>query len=59
MHASMPDCPKCHAEMQFLFMRHARGPDEKYHTIRLFQCKCGGIAADELTEVPVSRREAA
>ncbi len=59
MHASMPECPKCHAGMQFLFMRHAPGPDKKYHTIRLFQCECGQVVADELTEVVVSRREAA
>ncbi len=59
MHASTPDCPKCHAEMRLLFMRHTRGTDKKYHMIRVFQCECGRVAADELTDVPVTGREAA
>jgi|GEM_PF-4265795 mannose/fructose-specific phosphotransferase system component IIA len=48
---AFPACPKCRGEMRLHSIQHVVGPQKKYRTVRVFQCECERLVAQEATEL--------
>lgn len=40
-------CPRCHSAMRLHSVQNVLGGDKKGHTVRVYECLCGRMDAEE------------